>query len=212
MRTGILGGTFDPVHIGHLIIAGEVLETLKLDEIRFVPAAQPWMKKGREISAASHRLKMLELSLWQNARFVLDRSDLKRGGATYTVDTLRDMKKSLGEQTELFFILGADALKGFPQWKDPQEIVRLAVLVVVPRPGYKKMDALELEETAPGIKDRLVFLKGPRVGISALEVRKLVREGKSIEDLVTPGVAEYIREKGLYLQSAVGGRQPLLSP
>lgn len=199
MRTGILGGTFDPVHKGHLIIAGEVLEKLTLDEIRFVPAAQPWMKKGHEISAESHRLRMLELSLAGNARFVLDRSDLMRGGATYTVDTLRDMKKSLGRQTELFFILGADALKGFPQWKDPGEIVKLAMLVVVPRPGYKKMDPMELEVAVPGIKDRLIFLKGPRVGISALEVRKLVREGKPIEDFVAPGVAEYIRENGLYL-------------
>ncbi len=201
MRIGIFGGTFDPVHLGHLIIAQDVLETLGLDEVRFIPAAQPWMKKGREISASSHRLKMLELSVGDNPRFVVDLADLNRNGVTcttYTIDTLNDLKKGLGEKAEFFFILGADALMGFPLWKEPSEIIKLAMLVAVPRPGYT-VKVQELEKAVPGIGSRLVLLPEPCIGISGVDIRKRVPEGRSIRYLVAPGVSEYIKEQGLYL-------------
>ncbi|MBI4331431.1 MAG: nicotinate-nucleotide adenylyltransferase [Chloroflexi bacterium] len=199
MRTGVFGGTFNPVHLGHLIIAQEVLERLSLDEVRFVPAAQPWMKQGQAISDPAHRLKMLELSLAGNPRFVVDRTDLERGGTTYTVDTLRDVKARLGAAVEIYFILGADALQGFSRWKEPGEIIRLANLVVVPRPGYPDIPADRLEAAATGISSRLISLKDPCIGISGVDIRKRVAEGRSVRYLVSPGVAEYIAAHRLYV-------------
>lgn len=201
MGIGVFGGTFDPIHLGHLIIAQEVMERLELSEIRFVPAAQPWMKKGREISSAFHRVKMLELSIVDNHRFLVDKTDLKRNGETYTVDTLRDLKKQLGEETELFLILGVDALKGFTSWKEPGEIIKLATLVAVPRPGYRIIKLSNLEKEVPGIGSKIIVLEEPLIGISGLDIRRRVRKGKSIKYLVATGVSKYIKENRLYLNT-----------
>lgn len=198
MRTGILGGTFDPVHLGHLIVAQEVMERLGLAEVRFVPASQPWMKSGRNIASAEDRLRMLQLSLEENPHLVIDNRDLKRPGASYTIDTLKEMRKDLGPDVELFFILGVDALRGFPSWKDPGEIIKLCTLVVAPRPGYRLPNVAGLEARVPGIKSRSIILEGPRIGISAEGIRERVHQGKSLQYLVAPAVDEYIKEHRLY--------------
>lgn len=197
VRSGILGGTFDPVHLGHLIVAQDLLERLGLDQVRFVPVAQPWMKKGRRISSAGHRLAMLELSLRDNPRFVIDLCDIHRRGVTYTVDTLADVRKRLGAAADLFFILGADALSGFARWRNPAKIIELATLVTVPRPGYG-VDITVLETEVPGIGSRLMVQPGPCIEISANDIRRRVGEGLSIRYLVAPGVADYISRNRLY--------------
>ncbi len=204
MRTGVLGGTFDPAHLGHLIVAQDVMEKLGLDEVRFVPAALPWMKKDHPISIADHRLRMLEISLRDNPRFVIDLADLERGATTYTVDTLGDLRKRCGDGTEFFFILGADALMGFPLWREPAAIMEMATLVAVPRPGYA-VDPAELERHVPGVGKRLVLMEEPCIGISALDIRQRVAGGRSIRYLVAPGVAEYIARHELYRELQVQG-------
>jgi nicotinate-nucleotide adenylyltransferase len=201
MKIGIFGGTFDPVHLGHLIVAQEVLEKVELAEIRFVPTGKPWMKMGRNISPADHRLKMLELSVVGNPHFKIDTADIDRPGVTYTVDTLREMKNKFGRGAQLFFILGVDALKGFPLWKEPGEIIKLCRLVIVPRPRKRAANMLALTKAIPGIRESAIFLEGPYIGISGESIRERVRLGKTIKYLVAPGVEDYIREHKLYLNS-----------
>ncbi len=144
-------------------------------------------------------MKMLELSLAGNPHFKMDTRDLARPGVSYTVDTLREMRRELRTDAELFFILGVDALKGFSSWKEPGEIIRLCTLVVVPRPGRLLPRVAALEKEVPGMESRLIVLTGPRIGISAEDIRERVRQGKTIQYLVPPAVSGYIKQHRLYL-------------
>ena len=194
MRTGVLGGTFDPVHVAHLIIAEHAREALALDLVLFVPAGDPWRKSHRAITAAEHRLAMLTLAIAGNDAFGVSDLELRRDGPTYTADTLAALA---GERLddEFWFIAGADALADLPNWHEPARIVKHARLAVAPR------DARDADVLAQGVaefRDRIDLFDAPRLEISSTDIRERVAEGRSIRYLVPDAVAAYIAETGLY--------------
>jgi nicotinate-nucleotide adenylyltransferase len=195
LRLGVLGGTFDPVHLGHLILGEAARQELALDRVVFVPAGQPWRKGGREITAGADRLQMLRLATAGNPAFEVSILEIDRPGPSYTEVTLEELQ---GENpgAELFFILGGDALTDFPHWHDPQRIAELATLAVAER-GDAAL-AGEAEVGLPGVHARLCQLRMPRVDINATAIRDNVRDGRSILYLVPDSVAAYIAERGLY--------------
>ena len=158
MRWGILGGTFDPIHLGHLLLAEEGREILALDKVLFVPAGQPWLKAGQPLTSAVHRLRMVELATADNPHFEALRWEVERPGPSYTVDTLERLRAETGAAVGLHFILGLDALADFPRWKAPERILQMANLAVVPRPGYRESDA---DSIIDGIKSRYPRLCQP---------------------------------------------------
>lgn len=199
MKAGVFGGTFDPVHIGHLIIAEQARCNLMLDKVIFIPAGQPWMKADRSITPAEHRLAMLRLALQGNACFEVSCIELNRIGPTYTVDTLEQLWSELGNDSRIYLLLGWDSLAELPKWKAPLRISKMAIPVAFPRPGFEKPDLLSLEKDIPGISQRLVMMDEPYIGISSTGIRQNVYTGKSIRYLVPDAVAKYIGENKLYL-------------
>lgn len=197
---GVIGGTFDPVHTGHLKVAEEARTRLGLGEVLFVPAGQPWLKEPRSISPAPHRLEMLRLALGPTPYFKLSADDIDRPGPTYSVDTIADLKEQLGVEARLFFILGWDCVAELPLWKDAARIVEMCHLVAVPRPGSAPPDMALLEASLPGISGRLTLLDMSPLDISSTDIRDRVAHGLSIHNLVPQAVERYIREKGLYLR------------
>ena len=198
MKIGVLGGTFDPIHKGHLVIAAEVVTRLNLDEILFIPAGQPWLKMDYPISAAEHRVQMVRLAIAGKPGFKLSTMEIERAGPTYTVDTIAQLQVQLGAGTELFFILGWDNLNELPQWREPSRLVKLCHLVAVPRPGYPLPDLNSLEAVIPGLTSSTIILDTPEIDISASEIRNRVAQGLSISHLVPKPVDNYIREHRLY--------------
>ena len=198
MKIGVLGGTFDPIHQGHLVIAEEVVTRLNLAEILFVPAGQPWLKMDYPISAAEHRVQMVRLAIAGKPGFKLSTMEIERAGPTYTVDTIAQLQVQLGAGTELFFILGWDNLNDLPQWREPSRLVKLCHLVAVPRPGYPLPDLNSLEAVIPGLTSSTIILNTPEIDISASEIRNRVAQGLSISHLVPKPVDNYIREHRLY--------------
>ena len=199
MNVGILGGTFDPVHSGHLILAEVAREQLNLNEVLFIPAGQPWLKVERAITPAEHRLQMLRLALDDTPYFRTSEMEIKRSGPTYTIDTINALKKRLSAEDELFFILGQDNLMQLPQWHDAPELIQLCYLVAAPRPGVKKPDLKALEAEIPGIRQRVMLMKKPLVDISATDIRERVARGLSVRHLVPEPVNRYIKEHWLYV-------------
>ena len=201
MRLGILGGTFDPIHLGHLLLAEECREILALDKVLFVPAGQPWLKAGQPLTAAIHRLRMVELATAANPHFEVLRWEVERPGPSYTGDTLERLRAETGAAAELHFILGLDALADFPLWKDPERILQLANLAVVPRPGYSQDGddiVAGIKSRYPAYADRITMLGLESVAISATELRRRAARGQSIHYRVPAAVGEYIGEQGLY--------------
>ena len=188
-RFGIFGGTFDPPHLGHLIIAQTAVEDLELDKVLFVPAASPPHKTDRLMATASHRLAMLKLAIKGNKKFEASVLELHRGGISYTVDTLRSLNERY-PHAELFLLLGEDNYAEFHSWKSPEEIVRLASLVIYHRSGYGNVKGSSYPVTE---------LKGPLFELSSTEIRKKVSRGQSIRYFVTKEVASYIKSKKLYI-------------
>nr|WP_279596019.1 nicotinate-nucleotide adenylyltransferase [Actinomyces bowdenii] len=190
MRIGIMGGTFDPIHHGHLVAASEVQNVFDLDEVVFVPTwAQPF-KRGRRVSPAEHRYLMTVIATAPNPRFTVSRVDIDRGGTTYTIDTLHDITAEY-PGAELYFITGADALEQILTWKSSEEIFGLAHLVGVTRPGHVLSDS--------GLpRDRVSLLEVPAMAISSSDCRRRVGEGIPVWYLVPDGVVQYIRKYGLY--------------
>lgn len=197
MRVGILGGTFDPVHRGHLLLARAALEELRLGKVLFVPAGRPWRKADRDVTSPKYRLSMLQLALEGEGAFEIATLELEREGPSYSVDTLEALKRE-EPQDELFFILGEDALVDLPNWARPGRILELAALVVARRAGVGRSAVEEAGRRLPGLLDRAVWLKMPLVEISASDIRDRVRSGLPIGDLVPQSVEKYIREHGLY--------------
>lgn len=188
-RVGVMGGTFDPIHLGHLVAASEVSYRFALDRVMFVPTGRPWQK--REVSAAEHRVAMTELAVRDDPRFAVSRVDVDREGPTYTVDTLRDLRAEVGDDVELFFITGADALGAILTWRDPAEVLRLAHLVGVTRPGHELAD--------PGLPEGSVSLvEVPAMAISSTDLRARVASGAPVRYLVPTSVEHYVHEHGLY--------------
>jgi len=198
MKVGIMGGTFDPIHIAHLIIAEEARTRLALDRVIFIPAGEPWMKPGRIVSAAGQRVEMVKLAISSNPDFSISLSEIERPGPTYTVDTLEQLLGELGYDTQLFLLLGWDSVAELPAWKAPYRVSKMATVVAFPRPGFIKPEIAVLERVMPGIADRMVFLDEPYFEISSTGIRKRIADGGSVRYLVPDTVGQYIIECGLY--------------
>jgi len=199
MNIGVLGGTFDPVHTGHLLVAEEAKAQLNLAEILFVPTGQPWLRGDSPLSAVEHRVRMVRLAIDDKPYFRLSTIEIERSGPSYTVDTIAELKGQVDVGDELFFILGWDCLAELPKWREPSRLVGMCRLVAVPRVGSSAPDLDSLEAAVPGLKGRVVLLDKPRVDVSASEIRERVACGLSIEHLVPEPVERYIREQGLYI-------------
>ena len=185
-----MGGTFDPIHHGHLVAASEVQSLFNLDEVVFVPTGQPWQKAEREVSPAEHRYLMTVVATASNPRFTVSRVDIDRDGPTYTIDTLRDLRAARPDD-ELFFITGADALAQILSWKDADELFELAHFIGVTRPGY------ELSESGLP-EDRVTLQEVPAMAISSTDCRDRVADGEPVWYLVPDGVVQYINKYALY--------------
>lgn len=194
MKVGILGGTFDPVHYGHLVLAEQARDGLGLDQVLFIPAGEPWRKSERRITPAEHRLAMLRLAVAGNGGFGISDVELRRSGPTYTADTLEALA---GERLddEFSFIIGADALDDLPNWHEPERIVAHAQLAVAPRPGAGAGGEPAL---ADAIGRRIVRFAMPRVDVSSSDLRARVAAGRSIRYLTPDVVVQYISAHGLY--------------
>lgn len=190
-KVGVMGGTFDPIHHGHLVAASEVADRFGLAEVIFVPAGQPWQKEGRYVSPAEDRYLMTVIATASNPRFHVSRVDIERGGATYTVDTLRDLRRLYGDDVEFYFITGADALEAILSWKDTDVMFSLAHFVGVTRPGYELSDT-HLPE------DSVSLVEVPAMAISSSDCRTRVATGKPVWYLVPDGVVQYIAKRHLY--------------
>ncbi|ATZ04827.1 MULTISPECIES: nicotinate-nucleotide adenylyltransferase [Corynebacterium] len=192
-RIGIMGGTFDPIHNGHLVAASEVAYRFQLDQVVFVPTGQPWQKAGRDVTAAEHRYLMTMVATASNPRFTVSRVDIDREGLTYTIDTLRDLRE-LFPDAELYFITGADSLASIMSWHDWEVMLEMANFVGVTRPGYElSKDMLPLESQT-GIE----LIEIPAMAISSTDCRKRAGEGEPVWYLVPDGVVQYIAKNNLY--------------
>jgi nicotinate-nucleotide adenylyltransferase len=203
MNIGVLGGTFDPIHIGHIKVAEEAIARLDLPRILFIPAGQPWLKlnNANAVSPVPHRLEMVRLGIAGNPRFKLSTMEIERPGPTYSVDTVAQLHSRLGEGDEIFFILGWDNLMQLPQWHQPQRLIEMCRLVAVPRVDFPLPDLPTLERELPGISQRVILFDRPRIDINASEIRRRAAEGKSISEFVPEAVEGYIKEHGLYAQT-----------
>lgn len=192
---GILGGTFDPIHIAHLAIAEEAREALGLNKVLFMPAAMPPHKVDRPVSDPAHRLAMLELAIADNPAFEASRIELDRSGPSYTVDTLETL---VAEPADPVLIMSAEAFRDLRTWRRPERILELARIAVVPRDGFPDANRAFLAEHFPGFEDRATFLAGPRLRLSASELRDRAANGRSLRYLVPDAVAAYIGDHALY--------------
>jgi nicotinate-nucleotide adenylyltransferase len=190
-----MGGTFDPIHYGHLVTAEEALWQFSLDEVLFVPTGLPWMKDQPEVSPAEHRYLMTVIAISSNPHFRVSRLEIERGGPTYTVDTLKALKGEYGEKTELFFVTGADAMLEIFGWKDPEDALELARFIAATRPGY---DIARFEREAPTRHPNVEVMTVPALAISSTDIRRRVKEGSPIRYLVPEGVKTYIEKTELY--------------
>lgn len=190
-----MGGTFDPIHHGHLVAASEVASEFALDEVVFVPTGQPWQKAARQVTPAEHRYLLTVIATAANPRFTVSRVDIDRGGKTYTIDTLRDFRR-LYPDADLFFITGADAMAQIMSWKDVEELWELAHFVSVTRPGYVSEDF--------GRTDQISLVEIPAMAISSTDCRERVSHSKPVWYLVPDGVVQYIAKHRLYQQDDDG--------
>jgi nicotinate-nucleotide adenylyltransferase len=199
-RVGVMGGTFDPIHHGHLVAASEVLTWYDLDEVVFVPTGQPWQKAGRDVADPEHRYLMTVIATASNPRFTVSRVDIDREGPTYTIDTLRDLGKELGE-VDLFFITGADALAQILTWRDHGELFEMAQFVGCTRPGH----AVDDTTLAQLPLDRVTLVEIPALAISSTDCRDRVDRGEPVWYLVPDGVVQYIAKHRLYAPPVTKG-------
>ena len=195
-RVGIFGGTFDPIHLGHLVAAEEATERLALDVMLFVPAGRPWFKDAAPVTDAEHRLNMARLAVEDNPRFRVCDVEVRRPGPSYTVDTLNHLRRLMPD-AEFFVVLGQDALSEMHRWRCPSRVFELATVVGVARPGAD-FPAETLRTAFPSAARSVIMLDVPQIAIGATELRQRAAEGRSLRYQVPDGVADYIREHGLY--------------
>jgi nicotinate-nucleotide adenylyltransferase len=195
-RLGIMGGTFDPIHYGHLVAAEQARVRFGLERVIFVPNRVPPHKKDYTVSGPEHRYAMTLLATCSNPHFETSRMELERPGPSYTVETMAAVRREVGEQAALYFITGADAVLEILTWKDPRRILELCELIAAARPGYPLEEALESLE--PGMRERVHALDIPGVAISSTEMRRRAAEGLPLRYLTPPAVAAYIAKHGLY--------------
>lgn len=199
MKIGILGGTFDPIHYGHLVAGEEARCALNLERVLFVPAARPPHKPDYHVSPAEHRLAMLRLAVADNPAFDVSTVDIDRPGFSYTVDTIGLLQQQLGPEAELYFILGEDALADLPTWHQPDKLLTLCRLIAVNRPGYHSFSLRLLERQLPGVERRVHAVRIPELAIWSTELRARVASGVPIRYLVPNAVHEYIHQHELYV-------------
>ena len=200
-KIGVLGGTFDPIHDGHLALGQAACDLLKLDRVLFVPAARPPHKVNDRVTAAVIRCEMVQLAIAGNPHFELSRAELDRPGLSYTIDTLRDLAATSepGKPHELYLILSVESLLGFHEWEDPTAILDLARVAALPRPGTPTPDRAWLTRHFPGREDRFLYLDGFHLSHASRELRALAARGRSLRYLVPGAVADYIKRTSLYL-------------
>jgi nicotinate-nucleotide adenylyltransferase len=190
-----MGGTFDPIHHGHLVTAEMALWQFDLDQVVFVPTGLPWMKADREVTPAEHRYLMTVIATSSNPRFAVSRLEIERSGPTYTVETLQQLRREAEEPIDLFFITGADAMLEILHWKDTEEVLSEAHFIAATRPGF---DLARFEKEAPTSHPKVSVMDIPALAISSTDIRRRVFEGKPIRYLVPEGVQTYIEKTGLY--------------
>lgn len=198
MRIGILGGTFDPVHYGHLIVAETCRERLRLNQIRLIPASSPPHKPGVKVADGHARADMLLLAVSGYPEYVVDRRELKRSGPSFTVDTLRELRAQLPDD-ELFLLMGADSLRDFLTWREPEEIALLATIVACNRPGVAEITSSQIVEwVGQPVAARVLSVTIPGTDLSATELRQRIAEGRSLRFLTPRAVEAFISQHGLY--------------
>jgi len=193
LKKGIMGGTFDPIHLGHLVTAEEVRDYFQLEEVVFVPSARPPHKIGQEITNPEHRYLMVVLATITNPFFRVSRVELERVGPSYAVDTLHFFREMWGNETEIYFITGADAFAQISSWNNPDELFRLCTFVAASRPGYKMVGMKEK------YRQRVKMIEVSALAISSSEIRRRVKRGESIKYLVPEAVENYIKKNGIYM-------------
>ncbi len=193
---GVFGGTFDPVHVAHLAVAEAARDTLGLERVLFIPAGEPPHKRDRPITAAADRLAMVEAAIADNPGFATSRIEIDRAGPSYSVDTLSALRS--GQAQRLAFIISAEAYAELPTWHEPERVLELATLVIAPRDGFPQADAGLLGRMFPATTAQVVFLDGPRMRLSASEIRARAAAGRSLRYLVPDAVAAYIGDHALY--------------
>jgi len=200
MKVGVLGGTFDPIHNGHLGIADAAYRGIGLAKVLFVPVCDQWLKGSRGIATPQHRIEMVKLAILPDPRYNISYVDLERGGPSYTVDTLSDLSIELGSVADLYFILGMDAMEGLLDWKEPERVITMCHLVVARRPDVDMIDLKALEQRLPGVSEKVIVINNDLYDTNSTEIRRRIAGGHSITGLVPDAVARYIRENGLYLK------------
>jgi nicotinate-nucleotide adenylyltransferase len=205
-RVGLLGGTFDPIHVGHLILAEVARTEVPLDEVLFVPAGQPPHKLSEHHTSPQQRLCMLELAIADNPRFRLSTADLHRPGPHYSADMVALLQHELGPATELFFLMGLDSLANIMTWHAPARLLEQCRLVVGRRPGYS-VDIDHIERHLPGLRERLIFVDMPLIDIAGVDLRARAHAGRSLRYQVPEAVCRYIAAEGLYQNEAPAARE-----
>lgn len=194
---GIFGGTFDPIHQAHLAVAESARDAFDLPRVLFIPAAQPPHKPDRRVTAAGHRLAMVQAAIADNPAFEASPMEIERGGMSYTVDTLEALRATLDGQ-RLALILSAESFAGLATWREPERVLALADLIIAPRDGYPEADTDLVERSFPGVDARVSYLDGPRMRLSASDIRARAAAGRSVRYLVPDAVAAYIGDHALY--------------
>ena len=197
-RIGILGGTFDPIHYGHLAVADAARDALGLERVILIPAGRPWLKAGQSVTDAAHRLAMARLAVDGRRGFEVSSIEIDRPGPTYTVDTLAELRRELGEDATLHLILGMDSVRELRRWWQPGRLFDLCHIAAVSRPGARDVSPDEFAREFPTSVGRLSVVRGPMLDISATDIRHRAAAGASIAELVPPAVEWYIFENGLY--------------
>ena len=203
MKIGIMGGTFNPIHHGHLVTAAEALNQFELEKVIFIPSGDPPHKDYREEEIAEHRYLMTVIATSSNSNFFVSRIEIDRKGKSYTIDTLKELKSIHGADTEFFFITGADAILEILTWKKTEEIIDLCYMIAATRPGYNLLRLEELKKdfariTNNNVEDKILVMEVPALAISSTDIRERIRSNRPIDYLVPEGVSNYILKHGLY--------------
>ena len=200
MKVGIFGGTFDPIHIGHLVVAEEARYKLGLDKVVFLPAGLPWFKNDRLITDGRKRLEMIKLGIKDNPNFEVSDIELNRDGPTYSVESIPALREQHGG-AELYFLLGMDALKDIYKWEQPGRIIEMCRVVGLTRPGHMDIDWAEIDSSIPGASQKIQTIEVSRIEVSSSDIRMMVANDMSIRFLVPDAVISYIAKHGLYMHS-----------
>ena len=197
-RIGVLGGTFDPIHLGHLVVGEEARDRLGLDRLVFMPAGSPRLKEHAPLASAVQRLEMVRLAVGDGDGSEISSQEVVREGSTYTVDTIAELRQQYAESDQIYFMVGMDALEQFDRWKEPDRLLGMCNLVVVNRVGHQRVDVNDFVGRFPQAGPGLTLLTVPRLEISSTDIRNRVRDGRSIKYLTPEPVVDYIEREGLY--------------